>query len=122
MDKNFTPLDIGKFKQEGDSKVNFILFLVLVMTAIVLAILLYILIQKKEVQTPEKKPVMNVTPTISLTATPEATVIVSPTVPVASSSPEIDNQANESTDQADIKPSVAVFPSVTTKEASTTAQ
>jgi hypothetical protein len=47
MINNYTPLDLKKFKNDGNDKLNTLLLAVASFTALVFAVLLFILIQKK---------------------------------------------------------------------------
>ncbi len=104
MINNYTPLDLKKFKNDGNDKLNTLLLAVASFTALVFAVLLFILIQKKlneplntttkateiteeliispspepEPTTPEPTEILlTITPTASLSATPAASLIPS---------------------------------------------
>jgi len=56
---NYTPIDTSKFSQKEDNQLNFYLLLIATLSAFFLAILLFILIQKKtqiKNQTPPATP------------------------------------------------------------------
>jgi len=96
---NFTPIDVNKLENKG-SNLNTILLLIITLTALVLATMLFILIQKKMSQQTQKdqlptptaivaQPTIKpeptkelISPTISATGTP--TLIETTITPVAS--------------------------------------
>ncbi|MDH7476704.1 MAG: hypothetical protein QHH09_04600 [Microgenomates group bacterium] len=47
MEKNFTPLNLNKFKENKEDKTGLILLIIATLTAFILAVMLFILIQKK---------------------------------------------------------------------------
>lgn len=47
MENNYTPLDVGKLKSEDGSNLNTVLLIIITLTMAVLAVLLFVLIQKK---------------------------------------------------------------------------
>jgi flagellar basal body-associated protein FliL len=47
MENNYTPLDIGKLPAKDSSTLNTILLIIVTLTMAVLAVLLFVLIQKK---------------------------------------------------------------------------
>jgi len=94
MDNNYTPIDVDKIEYK-DNGVNTVLLVIVTLTALVLAVMLFVLIQKKmnstsdilptpmptqtitqptqkPTPTEELFPVATATPTINLTVTPEA--------------------------------------------------
>ncbi len=104
MEQNYTPLDVNKYNNGNDNKFNSVLLFVAVITALVLAVLLYVLINKKSQNSnviPTSLPSPTVTiPTIVASPTPvtSPTVTLSPTAtsssssqitPVATSSPTV---------------------------------
>jgi hypothetical protein len=76
MVNNYTPLDIEKLKKEKDS-FNTVLLLMVTLTMAVLAVLLFILIQKKIKE--QNQLLTQPTPTIKLEPT-EIPISLSPTV------------------------------------------
>jgi len=91
---NYTPIDTQKFSQKEDSQLNFYLLLIATLSAFFLAVLLFILIQKKmpkgviENQTPSPTP--TITETAIDTPTPFSFPTIIPTeTPIATTSPTI---------------------------------
>jgi len=76
MTDNFTPLNIEKLKNEKNN-LNTVLLLIITLTMAILAILLFILIQRKINE--QKAAVIEVTPTIKIEPT-ETVPTVSPTI------------------------------------------
>lgn len=66
MEKNFTPLDVKKTEEKTKlykkktKNINTILLLMATLTAIVLAIMLFILIQKKNKNSPQTKIITSI--------------------------------------------------------------
>jgi hypothetical protein len=88
MEKNFTPIDPNKFKNKGDS-VNSVLLLIATFTAFVLAVMLFLLIQKRTKQSTEATPNRLITPTI--TAVTPTVFVATPTAAVSTPSPRLDS-------------------------------
>jgi len=63
MDNNYTPIDVNKLEKK-DGGLNTILLVIVTLTALVLAILLFVLIQKKIKQTNQPLPNNTVLPTM----------------------------------------------------------
>lgn len=92
MGTNFTPLNIAELEKKFGIKkktglsLDMILLIIGTLTAIVLAYILFILIQKK-MQTPAPQPVQQVAPTLapSPTEVPTPTIEATPTLPASSS-------------------------------------
>lgn len=78
MENNFTPIDIEKLKGE-DNRLNTVLLLIVTLTMAILAVLLFILIQKKIQSSNQVSPSLP-TITVSPTETPTPTVEEKPTL------------------------------------------
>jgi len=65
MDKNYTPIDVKKLGRK-DSGLNTILLLIVTLTALVLAIMLFILIQRKINSSNTIEPTIIPTPTVMI--------------------------------------------------------
>ena len=117
MEKNYTPLNIEKFNKGSESKINFILFLVLVMTAVVLGMLLYILMQKN---TNTKKSKVIITPTSQPTVTPTSIKMITPTMVIPKVSPSaIIDKTGGSPSSTDSPQIITVFPNPTSQKTAT---
>ncbi len=92
MEKNYTPVDLNKFRQKKFNKLNLILLIIATITAAVLAIVLTMLIKKNARQ---EKPSVIPTPT---------KIIISPTVEPSSEPTEVIQETPlPSTTEADIQ-------------------
>lgn len=80
---NYTPIDPEKFKKD-DSVLNNVLLFMGIITASVLVVLLFVLIQKKS-ETSNKNTV--ITPTVVLSPSPEPTLEIVPTEPLTEATP-----------------------------------
>lgn len=83
MDSNYTPIDIKKLEKKNNG-INTVLLLIVTLTALVLAVLLFMLIQKKLTQNKDQTEMI---PTVKPTAIPTITTpqeeMISPTVSTA---------------------------------------
>lgn len=115
MESNFTPLDLNKLEKET-SNINNILLIIVTITALIVAILLFVLIQKKINEKPES--IILPTPTIFISPTPvglidEITPTASPSSLIeeklSTPSPTIEvgnNETKESTISPTLSPSL----------------
>lgn len=88
MDNNYTPIDINKLEHK-DNGLNTVLLVIVTLTALVLAIMLFILIQKKINSSNNIEPTTIPIPTRILpTLTPEPTEEV--ITPTATATPTIE--------------------------------
>lgn len=83
MDNNYTPIDLNKIERK-DNGLNTILLLIVTFTALVLAMMLFVLIQKKLSQTKNQLPTLppTVVPTKVLPTEPLITPTISTATPV----------------------------------------
>ncbi len=82
METNYTPLDINKYKEEKGSFINSILMGIILITLMVLAVLLFILIQKKLKETERVNQLMEQqtpVPTFIKKPTPSPEITLQPT-------------------------------------------
>jgi len=80
MNENFTPLKLDDINKK-DTGLNTAMLLIATFTALVLAILLFVLIQKKVNQTQVPSPEITPSPTIIIpTLVPTITIVASPSV------------------------------------------
>jgi len=94
MDNNYTPLDTDKIKKK-DNDLNTVLLAIVTFTALVLAVMLFILIQKKLRQSQSPLPAVTPSPALKTpTSWPTEIVPTEETImPVESTvSPTITNQ------------------------------
>lgn len=116
METNYTPLNIDKFNsgKSSSDKINTILLLIATITAAVLALLLFVLIQRK------MKKVQTINPNVTITPTPPAggsptiipTLEISPTVQVSTPSPQI-SVPQEASPTAKPSITISISPSAT---------
>ena len=96
MDNNYTPIDVKKLKHK-DNGLNTVLLVIVTLTALVLAVMLFVLIQKKINSSNNVQITTTPTPTITQ-PTPEPTEeLISPT---ATASPTIETTVTPEASEA----------------------
>ena len=81
---NYTPIDVNKFQKDNNA-LNKVLLVIAIITAFVLIVLLFVLIQKKSSTYDNQTSV--ITPTVMISPTPEPTTEITPTEMVEEATP-----------------------------------
>jgi len=109
MEQNYTSIDVEKFRKGNGDRLNTFLLLIATLTALVLAILLFFLIQKKLNSTQGAMPQENLplpTPTIKLLPTPRG----------ASPSPKLDEAKSSTVEGQPDQKTATISPTIKTDQ------